>query len=274
MKKKRVILVSGMSGAGKTSATSVLEDMGYHCIDQFPVQLLSLLVDLIENSTDPRYSYLALATSAKDFPEFLKAFEGEDMDVRVLFLDASNEELLHRYKSTRRTHPLLISNACNTLEEAISVERQMFQNYKDTAFLLVDTTFLKASELKQKIEKYFSLSSAPVFSISFILMIDVRFLPNPYWEVELRPYSGDDPQVYHYVMDKPETQEFIKRLLEFLDYAFTEYVKEGKNHFTVAIGCTGGKHRSVYIAEQLADYFRSRGKNVQSRHRTLEKRKT
>ena len=168
MKKKRVILVSGMSGAGKTSATSVLEDMGYHCIDQFPVQLLSLLVDLIENSTDPRYSYLALATSAKDFPEFLKAFEGEDMDVRVLFLDASNEELLHRYKSTRRTHPLLISNACNTLEEAISVERQMFQNYKDTAFLLVDTTFLKASELKQKIEKYFSLSSAPVFSISFI----------------------------------------------------------------------------------------------------------
>ena len=167
MKKKRVILVSGMSGAGKTSATSVLEDMGYHCIDQFPVQLLSLLVDLIENSTDPRYSYLALATSAKDFPEFLKAFEGEDMDVRVLFLDASNEEL-HRYKSTRRTHPLLISNACNTLEEAISVERQMFQNYKDTAFLLVDTTFLKASELKQKIEKYFSLSSAPVFSISFI----------------------------------------------------------------------------------------------------------
>ena len=168
MKKKRVILVSGMSGAGKTSATSVLEDMGYHCIDQFPVQLLSLLVDLIESSTDPRYSYLALATSAKDFPEFLNAFEGEDMDVRVLFLDASNDVLLHRYKSTRRTHPLLISNVCNTLEEAISVERQMFQNYKDTAFLSVDTTFLKASELKQKIEKYFSLSSAPVFSISFI----------------------------------------------------------------------------------------------------------
>lgn len=180
--------------------------------------------------------------------------------MRVLFLDASNEVLLHRYKSTRRTHPLLISNVCNTLEEAISVERQMFQNYKDTAFLSVDTTFLKASELKQKIEKYFSLSSAPVFSISFIsfgykhgvpldadLMIDVRFLPNPYWEVELRPYSGDDPQVYHYVMDKPETKEFIKRLLEFLDYAFTEYVKEGKNHFTVAIGCTGGQHRSVSI---------------------------
>lgn len=270
MKKKRVILVSGMSGAGKTSATSVLEDMGYHCIDQFPVQLLSLLVDLIENSIDPRYSYLALSTSAKDFPEFLKAFEGEDMDVRVLFLDASNEELLHRYKSTRRTHPLLISNVCNTLEEAISVERQMFQNYKDAAFLSIDTTFLTAAELKQKVEKYCSLSSVPVFSISFIsfgykhgvpldadLMIDVRFLPNPFWEVELRPYSGDDPQVYHYVIDKPETQEFIKRLLEFLDYAFTEYVKEGKNHFTVAIGCTGGQHRSVAVTNYLYDHYKT-----------------
>ena len=99
--KKRVVLVSGMSGAGKTSATSVLEDMGYHCIDQFPVQLLSLLVDMIESSTDPRYHYTAISTSAKDFPEFIKAFSGADMDVRVLFLDASNEKLLHRYKLTR-----------------------------------------------------------------------------------------------------------------------------------------------------------------------------
>lgn len=266
--KNRVVLVSGMSGAGKTSATGVLEDMGYHCIDQFPVQLLSLLVDMIENSTDPRYQFLALSTSAKDFPEFIKIFSGADMDVRVLFLDASNEELLHRYKSTRRTHPLLISNAANTLEEAIQIERQMFQNYKDSATLLLDTTFCKAGELKNKIEKYFNLRDLPAFSISFIsfgykhgvpldadLMIDVRFLPNPYWEVELRPYSGDDACVYNYVMEKAETQEFIKRLLEFLDYGFNQYVKEGKNHFTVAIGCTGGQHRSVSIANYLYEHY-------------------
>lgn len=266
--KNRVVLVSGMSGAGKTNATSVLEDMGYHCIDQFPVQLLSLLVDMIETSTDPRYQFLALSTSAKDFPEFIKAFGGADMDVRVLFLDASNEELLHRYKSTRRTHPLLISNVANTLEEAISSERQMFLNYKDNASLTIDTTFLKNNELKGKIEKYFNLKNQPVFSISFIsfgykhgvpldadLMIDVRFLPNPYWEVELRPYSGDDACVYDYVMEKPQTQEFIKRLLEFLDYAFDQYVKEGKNHFTVAIGCTGGQHRSVTIANYLYEHY-------------------
>lgn len=266
--KNRVVLVSGMSGAGKTNATSVLEDMGYHCIDQFPVQLLSLLVDMIETSTDPRYQFLALSTSAKDFPEFIKAFGGADMDVRVLFLDASNEELLHRYKSTRRTHPLLISNVANTLEEAISNERQMFLNYKDNASLTIDTTFLKNNELKGKIEKYFNLKNQPVFSISFIsfgykhgvpldadLMIDVRFLPNPYWEVELRPYSGDDACVYDYVMEKPQTQEFMKRLLEFLDYAFDQYVKEGKNHFTVAIGCTGGQHRSVTIANYLYKHY-------------------
>ncbi len=277
--KNRVVLVSGMSGAGKTSATSVLEDMGYHCIDQFPVQLLSLLVDMIESSTDPRYQVLALSTSAKDFPEFIQAFGGADMDVRVLFLDASNEELLHRYKSTRRTHPLLISNVANTLEEAISIERQMFQNYKDNASLLLDTTFLKSNELKGKIERYFNLKNKPTFSISFIsfgykhgvpldadLMIDVRFLPNPYWEIELRPYSGDDACVYDYVMEKPETQEFIKRLLEFLDYGFEQYVKEGKNHFTVAIGCTGGQHRSVTIANYLYDHY-SKQYNCFKEHR-------
>jgi len=268
--KKRVVLVSGMSGAGKTSATSVLEDMGYHCIDQFPVQLLSLLVDMIESSTDPRYHYTAISTSAKDFPEFIKAFSGADMDVRVLFLDASNEKLLHRYKLTRRTHPLLISNVANTLEEAIHDEREMFTNHKDKATLLLDTTFLSNNELKKKIEKYFSIKSTPTFSVSFVsfgykhgvpldadLMIDVRFLANPYWEVELRPYSGDDECVYNYVMEKPETQEFVKRLVEFLDYCFERYVKEGKNHLTVCIGCTGGQHRSVSVTNYLYNHYQN-----------------
>lgn len=266
---KKVVLVSGMSGAGKTSATGILEDMGYHCIDQYPVQLLGLLVDLIDTSTDPRYSNVALATSLKDFPEFYHAFKGAEIDVRVLFLDASNEVLLHRYKSTRRTHPFLISNIANTLEEAISIERSDFQSLKDQSVISVDTTFLSSSELKSKIEKYFALSSTPVFTISFIsfgykhgvpldadLMIDVRFLPNPYWEVSLRPYSGNDECVYNYVMDSEETQEFIVKLKDFLDYAFKQYVKEGKNHFTVAIGCTGGQHRSVTITNYLYDTYK------------------
>ena len=213
-KTKRVILVSGMSGAGKSTATRILEDMGYHIIDNFPVQLLSLLVDMIETSTDPRYSYIALSTSAQDFALFLSGLKGEGIEVQVMFLDANDSVLLHRYKSTRRMHPLLISNTCNTLEEAISVERQMFAHIaNNSSFVTIDSSFLGEKEFRRKVEQYFSKSSVPTFSISFIsfgykygvpmdadLMIDVRFLPNPFWVVELRPFSGNDKQVYDYVM--------------------------------------------------------------------------
>ena len=279
MNKKRVILISGMSGAGKSSAMSVLEDMGYHCIDQFPVQLLDMLAELIQNSSDVRFNYIALATSANDLMDFVRVFKGTDLDVRMLFLDASNDVLLHRYKSTRRTHPLLVSNMSNTLEEAISTEREMFINLKDQAFLTLDTSFLKFKELKSKIEKYFSKSQVPVFSISFVsfgykhgvpmdadLMFDVRFLPNPYWEEDLRPYSGDDKIVYDYVMEKNETKEFVAKLIEFLDFSFERYVLEGKNHFTVAIGCTGGQHRSVTITNYLYEKY-SEKYNCYKEHR-------
>jgi UPF0042 nucleotide-binding protein len=169
-------------------------------------------------------------------------------------------------------HPLLLSNTCNTLEEAISVERSMFSHITNNgSFVTIDSSFSDEKEFRKKIEQYFSKSSVPTFSISFIsfgykygvpmdadMMIDVRFLPNPFWVVKLRPYSGNDPQVYNYVMDKPETQEFIKRLLAFTDYAFEQYVKEGKNHFTVAIGCTGGQHRSVTITNFLYDHYKEK----------------
>lgn len=266
----RVILVSGMSGAGKSTVTRFLEDMGYHCIDNFPVQMLSLLVDMIENSTDRRYRYIALSTSAQDFPEFQRGLRGEGIEVFTLFLDASDATLLKRYKSTRRMHPLILSSQANTLEEAIELERIMFQKYINESVITIDTTFVSEKELKRKIESYFAKSEVPSFSISFVsfgykngvpldadLMIDVRFLPNPFWEVELRPYSGNDECVYRYVIDKPETQEFLKRLISFTDYAFEQYVKEGKNHFTVAIGCTGGQHRSVSVVNYLYRHYSS-----------------
>ena len=269
-KTKHVVLVSGMSGAGKSTAMSILEDMGYHVIENFPIQLLSLLVDMIETSTDPRYSYIALSTSAADFPVFLRTLKGQGIEVRVMFLDAADSVLIHRYKQTRRIHPLLLSNTANTLEEAIAVERQMLSQTNNSSFVTIDTSFTSAHDIKQMIEQYFSKDAAPSFSISFVsfgykygvpidadLMIDVRFLPNPYWEPKLRIFSGNDDNVYHYVMDKPETQEFLKRLLSFLDYSFAQYVKEGKNHFTVAIGCTGGQHRSVAITNFLYDHYKT-----------------
>ena len=269
-KTKHVVLVSGMSGAGKSTAMSILEDMGYHVIENFPIQLLSLLVDMIETSTDPRYSYIALSTSAADFPVFLRTLKGQGIEVRVMFLDAADSVLIHRYKQTRRIHPLILSNTANTLEEAIAVERQMLSQTNNSSFVTIDTSFTSAHDIKQMIEQYFSKDAAPSFSISFVsfgykygvpmdadLMIDVRFLPNPYWEPKLRIFSGNDDNVYHYVMDNPETQEFLKRLLSFLDYSFAQYVKEGKNHFTVAIGCTGGQHRSVAITNFLYDHYKT-----------------
>ena len=270
VKNKRVILVTGMSGAGKSTATRVLEDMGYHVIDNFPVQLVSLLADMIETSTDPRYSYLALSTTAQDFSEFLRGLKGQSIEVQVLFLEASDSVLLHRYKSTRRMHPLLLVNVANTLEEAIAVERQMFARNINNSFITIDTSFLAEKEFKRKIEQYFAKSSVPAFSLSFVsfgykygvpmdadLMVDVRFLPNPFWVVSLRPFSGNDKEVYDYVMEKQETKEFLDRLLAFTDYAFEQYVKEGKNHFTVAIGCTGGQHRSVAITNFLFDHYKN-----------------
>ncbi len=266
--KKRVVLVSGMSGAGKSSAVSVLEDMGYHIIEQFPVQMLNELTDLIETSIDPRYEYIALSTSAKDFPEFINAFKTADVDLRILFLTAAKDELLLRYKATRRYHPLLITNVTNTLEEAIHVERQMLSQYKEHATVIIDTTFLSIAELKKKIDNNFNLKNSPTFTISFIsfgykhgvpmdadLVIDVRFLPNPYWDVNLRLFSGDDEVVYNFVMDSAETQEFIEKLNQFLSYLFTKYIQEGKYHCTVGIGCTGGQHRSVSIANYLFEKY-------------------
>lgn len=282
-KNRKVILVSGMSGAGKSTATRFLEDMGYHIIENFPVQIVSLLDDMIENSTDARYNYIALSTDAMDFPAFLRTLKGQNFSVQVLFLDAADDVLLHRYKSTRRMHPLLLSNTCNTLEEAISVERQMFAENINNSFITIDTSFLTEKEFRRKLESYFSRNSVPTFSISFIsfgykygvpldadLMIDVRFLPNPFWVPRLRPYNGNDPEVYHYVIDKPETEEFLKRLLAFTDYAFQQYAKEGKNHFTVAIGCTGGQHRSVAITNYLYEHY-AHQYNCYKSHREEEK---
>ena len=266
---RRIILISGMSGAGKSSATRILEDMGYLVIDNFPIQLLTNLVDMIEDGVDTRYDNIAITTSSQDFEAFLTGLKGQDIPVEVLFLDANDQTLLRRYKSTRRLHPLLLSNTCNTLEEAISEERQIFQQIINNSFTIIDTSYSSEKEFNEKIEKYYSKSNKPKFSLSFIsfgfkygvpldadLMIDVRFLPNPYWDEELRTLSGEDKEVYEYVIDKEETQTFLEKFINFTDYAFAEYKKEGKNHFTVAIGCTGGQHRSVAITNYLFNHYK------------------
>jgi len=278
----RIILVSGMSGAGKTTTMGILEDMGYHCMDQFPIKLLPELVELIRDSKDPRYSKLALSTNLLDFNEFKQFLSGFNFSLAVLLLETANSELLKRYKFSRRTHPMLLSNAVSTLEEGIQVEHDLLNEIKEEKAIIIDTSHLNATELKQKINKVFAVDRKPVFSISFIsfgykngvpldadLLFDVRFLPNPYWDETLRDYNGNDQVVYDYVMEKPQTQKFIRKLTAFLDYAFKEYVGEGKNHFTVGIGCTGGKHRSVALTNWLFEHYSAKYKCFKD-HRDLE----
>ena len=277
---KRVILLSGMSGAGKSSVAAVLEDMGYLCIDNLPVELLDDFLDeCIDSNTNPRYNNVVLSVTANDFQSFIQTLNNSLCDVLVVFVDASNDTLLHRYKSTRRLHPFLLTNQASTLEEAISEERQLFKALVDVPQMIIDTTFLTPSALKKKVMETLSINSKPEFSISFIsfgykngvpmdadILIDVRFLPNPYWEADLRKLSGDDQPVYDYVMEKDITKEYMKRLTSFLDYSFEQYIKEGKNHFTVGVGCTGGQHRSVAITNALYSIY-SQKYNCYKSHR-------
>lgn len=282
MNTRKVILISGMSGAGKTTTMGVLEDMGYRCVDQLPYSLLPNLMDLVNDPKDSRYQYLALSTYLSDFDSFKTYLEGLNVNLQVLLLDTSNEELLKRYKFSRRMHPMLLSNRASTLEEGIHAERELFNSIKDQSITVLDTSYLNATELKQKLNSVFEVNRKSTFSISFIsfgykngvpldadLLFDVRFLPNPHWNEALRPYNGNDDIIYNYVINSPETQAFIKHLTTFLDYAFKEYAKEGKNHFTVGIGCTGGKHRSVALVNYLVETY-SKTYQVYKDHRDLE----
>lgn len=283
MEDVNIVLVTGMSGAGKTTTMSILEDMGYHCIDQFPVELIHDLGKLLRSGTDVRYHNIALATTALDYTKFLVYFENIGMSVRVLFLDASDDKLLHRYKFTRRQHPFLVKHISNTLEEAIEAERNYFDEIKERASIYrIDTTFITTTQLKKQVEKYLKLGEHSSFSISFVsfgykngvpldsdLLFDVRFLPNPFYVEELKNMTGNDEPVYSYVMKFDETQECIQHIIGFLDYVLPQYEKEGKTHLTVGIGCTGGQHRSVTITNYLFEYYSKRWNCFKS-HREIK----
>ncbi|CAM2817033.1 RNase adapter RapZ [Erysipelothrix tonsillarum] len=268
MEKQKVVLVTGLSGAGKTSAMAVLEDMGYHCIDRFPVFMIEELVRDIEVMKDGTYSNLALSVNAADFDVFYRTFKNAECELTVLFLDASKEQLLLRYKYNRRNHPLIVANLANGLEEAIDAEIEEFSNIKSRASIIIDTTFLTQQNLTSRIKRFFKIEGNQSLSLSFIsfgyrkglpmdadLVFDVRFLNNPYWEESLRSMTGNDKPVFDYVINDDKTQEFLKYLTQFLDYAFERYIEESKHLLTVAIGCTGGQHRSVSIVNWLYENY-------------------
>ena len=268
MENIEVVIVTGMSGAGKTSAMAVFENLGYQCLDNYPVALLKEFGELLKTTTD--YTKVAMAVTLGDALFAIRILSNLDwVDLSVVFLDCDDKTLLTRYKFTRRSHPLMIKNVVSSLIEGIEYERKQAEPIEKLANITIDTTLLKPKKLQDKIESSFHKGSQEIFRVSFVsfgykhgvpkdadLLLDVRFLPNPFYEESLRSLTGNDKAVYDYVMEKEETQEFIRRTTEYFNYLIKEYEKEGKMSLIIGIGCTGGQHRSVTLTNYLADYYR------------------
>lgn len=267
MDQNEIVIVTGMSGAGKTTAMAVFENMAYRCIDNYPVALLTEFAEMIQQCA--KYQKTAMAVSLDDATKAIRILSNVDwIHLSVVFLDCDDEVILKRYKETRRCHPILIGNKASSLMEAIEFERKIANPIMRLANFTIDTTKLKKAKLQNTMENYFNQKSVDPFRISFVsfgykygvpkdadLLFDVRFLPNPFYIEELRPLTGNDKAVYDYVIDKPETQVFITKMLDLLDYLLAEYEKEGKMHLIIGIGCTGGQHRSVSLTNYFADHY-------------------
>lgn len=267
MDRIQLVMVTGLSGAGKTSCMAVFENLEFQCIDNAPIELLEQFANLLKISKE--YTKVAYAVKLKDALQAARILSNLDwIDLSILFLDANDDVLLKRYKQSRRTHPLLISERAASLQEAIEFERELAKPVLRISNKIIDTSMMKTNKLQQLIEDYYLHSETDPFRISFIsfgykhgipkdldLMFDVRFLPNPFYVDELREQTGNDKPVYDYVMEKPETQEFVEVLTPTLDYLFKNFEQEGRMHLVVGIGCTGGQHRSVTLTNYFADHY-------------------
>lgn len=280
------ILISGLSGAGKSKAASFMEDMNFFCVDNLPVPLIPKFAEL-GMAGSGEYERVVLVTDVRAGHGFDGLFEALDAlkamkcGCRILFMDASDEVIIKRYKETRRSHPLVEGGS---LQEAISRERELLRPLKERADYVIDTTSLSTAKLKGELRRLFARGEQQqgkmdlrVISFGFKngipmeadLTFDVRFLPNPYYLPELRHKTGLDDAVRDYVFNSPTTQEFLLRLKDFTGWLLPRYEEEGKTGLVVAVGCTGGHHRSVAVAHALADHYRTLGYQVSENHRDL-----
>ena len=285
----RFVIVTGMSGAGKSTALKMMEDMGYFCVDNMPIPLMSKLTELLLVPNE-EITKLALGLDIRsgqnieELETILDEMDDMNLKYEVLFLDASDESLIKRYKETRRTHPL---SKGARVEAGIALERQKIQFLKNRATYILETSRMLTRELKAELNKIFAENKEyknlyiTVLSFGFKygipndadLVFDVRFLPNPYYISELRPQSGNDKPVSDYVMKSEVSQEFLKKLADMVQFLIPHYVEEGKNQLVIAIGCTGGKHRSVTLANELYNKLSlsEESYGLKKEHRDLEK---
>jgi len=287
----RLIIITGMSGAGKSSAINVFEDLGFFCVDNLPIILLPKFAEVVAQSGG-RINKVALGIDVREggflgsLFNTLKELSDLQIKYEVLFLEASTEVLLHRFSETRRRHPLDIEGEESSIMEGINKERALLTEIKAKADKIIDTTNLSAKELRDAInESFFLVSDATrtirVSLVSFgykygmpldaDLVVDVRFLPNPHYVDELKPYTGNDSKVKDFVLNNPVTQKFLRKYFNLLKFLIPHYIQEGKTYLTIAIGCTGGKHRSVVVTNELEKYLATRHYDVKVKHRDVNK---
>ncbi len=283
----KFVIITGMSGSGKSAAVDVFEDMGYYCIDNMPPELIGKFADICSQS-EGKIDKVAFVVDIRGGDLFLKLqdtvkeLREEDAELKILFLDCADNVLERRYKETRRKHPL-DEQSFGDLEKAISAERQLLVPIKALSDFYVDTTNSAVTEFKQRIMQMFSEDGSfmhiDVRSFGFKygpmsegdLVFDVRCLPNPFYIPELKHKTGLNSEVSDYVLSFPEARELLKKLCELVDYLIPLYKKEGKSQLVIAFGCTGGKHRSVTFAEALSAHLMVEGHRIRVSHRDIER---
>ena len=280
------VIVTGLSGSGKSKAVDALEDIGFFCVDNMPPSFIEKIYELCAEEemekvavvTDSRGGYLFHSVS-----KTLDILDGKNIDYKIMFFECSDEVLYKRYKETRRKHPL--SDDCEgSVMASVKKEREMLETLRGRADYIIDTTQLSPAQLKERISDIFlgdSVKGLRITCMSFgfkygapteaDMVFDVRCLPNPFYIDELRDKTGLDSEVYDYVMEKPETKGFADRLFDMMDYLIPLYSDEGKSSLVIAIGCTGGKHRSVTLAEALASHISESGLKAATVHRDITK---
>lgn len=285
---KEIIFLTGVSGAGKSTAMNFMEDNGYYCIDNMPTELIPIFIELIEKSDS--YDKIAIVADVRAsgvfqaFKDAVENLKGEEYKVSIIYLDIKTHVALQRYKLTRRKHPYADKFSGNT-EEALEYEKEVLKPIRQNADYVIDTSDFSTQQLRTRLTQILLGDDTRVMNINVMsfgfkhgiptdadFVLDVRCLPNPYWIEELRSKTGLDKEVYDYVFSFKEANVLLDKLKNLLDFLNPLYIKEGKSQLVIAIGCTGGNHRSVAIARALAQYFRENWDNVSVNHRDIDRK--
>jgi len=281
-----ITIISGLSGSGKSTALNTLEDLGFFCVDNLPVLLLPKFIELCQSSIND-ISKIGLVMDVREreflreYPDMLDLLKAEGYRIELIFLDSSDDVLIQRFSETRRQHPL---SEGGSILDGIRMEREQLSALKSRADKIIDTSALTVHELRTLLENYFQQLSTRTMNITFMsfgfkngvphdvdMILDVRFLPNPHFVRELKDLDGTDPRVAEYVSRCPETQRYLEKLKDFLAFQLPLFEREGKTYLTIAIGCTGGRHRSIVITNYLREIFSDGKYQVHATHRDIKK---